>query len=240
MKYLVVGLAATSLAMPALGVPAMPVPASTLQKVTAPAPPVAEVPPATVAVLEPVAQQNVMRSGTEVALVTREELTTKHKKLRVGQRFQMEVASNVEMNGVVIIPIGTPAVGEVTDVRNKGMWGKSGYINGRVISLRLGDRQIRLTGTFDDKGTTGTAGVVGAVAFVPIAGFFMTGTSAQIPTGSPVKAFLDEDIAYRTVAVQPQVIEVPVAATATPVASPAAPAANPPATVAPAAEPAKN
>ena len=240
MKYLVAGLVAASFAMPALADPATPPPALPLQAETAPAAPVAAPPPATVAVLEPVAQQNVMRSGTEVALVTREELTTKHKKLRVGQRFQLEVASNVVMNGVVIIPVGTPAVGEVTDVRNKGMWGKSGYINGRVISLRLGDRQIRLTGTFDDKGTTGTAGVVGAVAFVPIAGFFMTGTSAQIPTGSPVKAFLDEDIAYRTVAVQPQVLEVPVAAIATTSISPAAPATNPPAAVAPAAEPAKN
>ena len=101
---------------------------------------------------------------------------------------------------------------EVTEVRNKGMWGKSGYINARVISMRMGDRLIRLTGNFDDKGVTGTAGVVGAVAFVPIAGFFMTGTSAQIPTGSPVKAFLDEDIVFRPVAAQPHVIDVPVAA----------------------------
>ena len=74
----------------------------------------------------------------------------------------------------------------------------------------MGDRLIRLIGTFDDKGTTGTAGVVGSVALVPIAGFFMTGTSAKIPIGSPVKAFLDEDIAFRAVAVQPQVLEVPV------------------------------
>lgn len=151
-----------------------------------------------------------MRSGTEIPLVMREELTTKHDKLRVGQRFQMEVSSNVEVNGVVVIPTGTPAVGEVTEVRNKGMWGKSGYINARVISLRMGDRLIRLTGTFDDKGVTGTAGVVGSVALVPIAGFFMTGTSAKIPIGSPVKAFLDEDIAFRAVAVQLQVLEVPV------------------------------
>lgn len=161
------------------------------------------------AVLEAPVQQNILRSGTEIQLITREELTTEKKKLRVGYRFNMEVAANVEVNGVVVIPAGTPAIGEVTEVRNKGMWGKSGYINGRVISLRLGERTIRLTGTFDDKGVTGTAGVVGAVVLVPIAGFFMTGTSAKIPTGSGVKAFLDEDLAFRTVAVQPQVIEVP-------------------------------
>lgn len=41
---------------------------------------------------------------------------------------------------------------------------------------------------------TGIAGVVAAIAFVPVAGFFTTGTSAKIPLGSNVTAFLDEDI----------------------------------------------
>jgi hypothetical protein len=166
--------------------------------------------PAQVAMVEPATTQNVLHAGIEVPLITREELTTKKKALRVGQRFQLEVASNVTANGITVIPAGTPAIGEVTEVRNKGMWGKSGYIAGRVLSLRLGDRQIRLTGTFDDKGTTGTGGVVAAIAFVPVAGFLTTGTSAAIPTGAPVKAFLDEDIAFRAVATRSPVIEVPV------------------------------
>ena len=163
------------------------------------------------ALVEPVAQENVLRAGTEIPLLMREELTTKKKKLRTGQRFQMEVASSITKNGIVIIPAGTPAVGEVTEVRNKGMWGKSGYIGARVLSLRLGDRQIRLNGTFDDKGVTGTAGVVASIALVPIAGFLTTGTSAKIPMGSGVKAFLDEDIAFRPVPAQVQAIEVPAA-----------------------------
>jgi len=158
---------------------------------------------------------NVLRAGMEVPLITREELTTKKKALRVGQRVQMEVAANIERNGVVVIPAGTPAVAEITEVRNKGMWGKSGYIGARVLSLRLNDRNIRLSGTFDDKGVTGTGGVVAAVALVPIAGFLTTGTSAFIASGSAVKGFLDEDVAYATV---PKVIE-PVA-----VAVPAEPA----------------
>ncbi|HWI87519.1 MAG TPA: hypothetical protein VNT42_14515, partial [Sphingomonas sp.] len=81
-----------------------------------------------------------------------------------------------------------------TSVRNKGMWGKSGNIEARVLYLRSGDRQIRLSGTLNDKGVTGTGAVVGAVVLLPIAGFFMTGTSAHIPIGAPVKAFLDEDV----------------------------------------------
>jgi hypothetical protein len=156
----------------------------------------AVVPQAT-AIIEPAKQENVLRAGTEVPLITREELTTKKKMLRVGQRIQMEVASSITSNGVVVIPGGTPVIGEITEVRNKGMWGKSGYIGARVVSMRLGDRTVRMSGSFDDKGVTGTAGVVAAVAFVPVVGFFTTGTSAMIPMGGAVKAFLDEDIAFR-------------------------------------------
>lgn len=148
----------------------------------------------TVAVIAPSDQTNVIRSGTEVMLTMSEALTTNGKKLRPGQRFQMTVAAPVMAGNQTVIPTGSVATGEVTDVRNKGMWGKSGRINARVLYVRVGDRQVRLTGVFDDKGTTGTAGVVGAIAVLPIAGFFVTGTSANIPMGAPVKAFLDEDL----------------------------------------------
>lgn len=170
---------------------------------------VAPAPIQPVAVVELIQQANILRAGTEIPLVTREELTTKKKLLRVGQRFQMEVAAAVESGGTVVIPAGTPAIGEITEIRNKGMWGKSGYINARVVSMRVGDRNIRLSGTFDDKGVTGTGGVVASVALIPLAGFFTTGTSAFIAPGSAVKGFLDEDIAYRAVPTRPQVIEVP-------------------------------
>jgi len=137
---------------------------------------------------------NVLRAGTEVPMKMSEELTTLGKHLRVGQRFEIETAAPISLNGQVVIPVGTHGTGEVTSVRNKGMWGKSGNIEARVLYLRVGDRQIRLSGSLNDKGVTGTAGVVGAIALVPVAGFFMTGTSAKIPTGAPVKAFLDEDV----------------------------------------------
>ncbi|WP_207912499.1 hypothetical protein [Parafrankia sp. BMG5.11] len=159
----------------------------------------------------------VIRAGTPVSLRLLEEVTTKEKQARVGQRFRMEVASPVEYNGVVVIPAGSPAEGEITSVRNKGMWGKSGHLGARALWARVNGRQIRLAGTFDDKGVTGTAGVVGAIALVPIAGFFVTGTSAVLPNGGEVAAFLDEDIelAVSTAPVAPMQVVVPAAAEAT-------------------------
>jgi hypothetical protein len=160
--------------------------------------------------------QTVLRTGTPVPLKMQELLTTNGKKLKVGQRFQMEVAENIMLNGMTVIPAGSPAVGEVTDVRNKGMWGKSGHINARVLYATVNGRQIRLSGQLDDKGTTGTAGVVGAIAVLPVAGFFVTGTSATIPIGTPVNGFMDEDVpvAFSSARAAPMVVTTPAAAPA--------------------------
>lgn len=179
---------------------------------------VVTVAPAPAIVLSPAPQQSILRAGTEVPLTVSEQLTTKGKKLKPGQRFMMATAAPVEINGQIVIPVGSPVTGEVTDVRNKGMWGKSGSINARVLFVRAYGRQIRMTGTLDDKGVTGTAGVVAAVAFVPVVGFFTTGTSAMIPVGAPVKAFIDEDVTFAVAAPAPDVMVVP----ATPAARPTA------------------
>ncbi|KQM35981.1 hypothetical protein [Sphingomonas sp. Leaf10] len=151
----------------------------------------------------PVTDAAVLRVGTEIPLRLSEPLTTKGKKLRVGHRFHLETSEPVVLNGVTVIPAGSPAMGEVTDVRNKGMWGKSGHLAARVLYVTVNGRQIRLSGAFDDKGVTGTAGVVGAIALVPIAGFIMTGTSAVVPAGTIVKAFADEDVPVNIAGAQP-------------------------------------
>jgi hypothetical protein len=168
---------------------AAPAPAPTAQPAVvfqaAPAAPIAA----------PASTNAILRTGTEVPLRLVEELTTKGKRLRVGHRFRLETSEPVMVQGVTVIPVGSPAVGEITDIRNKGMWGKSGHLGGRVLYVTVNGRQIRLTGAFDDKGVAGGVGAVAvsAIVFLP-AGFFMTGTSAKVPSGSIVKAFVDEDV----------------------------------------------
>lgn len=165
----------------------------------------------TFAPVAPVAasDQAMLRVGTEVPLRLSEELTTKGKKLRVGQRFRLETAESVVVQGVTVIPAGSPAMGEITDVRNKGMWGKSGHLAGRVLYVTVNGRQIRMSGAFDDKGTAGGIGAVAmsAIVFAP-AGFFMTGTSARVPMGAPVKGFVDENVLLAIAAAAPQPLVV--------------------------------
>jgi hypothetical protein len=158
--------------------------------------PQATIQPASAApIAAPVINSAILRVGTEVPLRLSEELTTKGKKLRVGQRFHLETSEPVLVQGVNVIPVGSPAVGEITDVRNKGMWGKSGHLAARILYVTVNGRQIRLSGAFDDKGVAGGVGAVAvsAIVFAP-AGFFMTGTSAKVPAGTIVKSFTDEDV----------------------------------------------
>jgi hypothetical protein len=194
----------------------------------------AQIAPATAPIAAPAVSGAVLRVGTEVPLRLSEELTTKGKKLRVGQRFHMETSEPVIVQGVTVVPVGSPAVGEITDVRNKGMWGKSGHLSARILYVTVNGRQIRLTGQFDDKGVAGGVGAVAvsAIVFLP-AGFFMTGTSAKIPAGAIVKGFIDEDVPLAMAQVAPQPLTV---GATLPVTNASAPAAGPAALPASAAQ----
>jgi len=183
--------------------------------------------PVPAAAIAPPATTNAMlRVGTEVPLLLRHELTTKGKQLRVGHRFQLETSEAVMVNGVTVIPVGSPAVGEITSIRNKGMWGKSGHLGARVLYVTVNGRQIRLTGAFDDKGVAGGIGAVAvsAIVFLP-AGFFMTGTSAIVPAGTIIKSFVDEDVPLAMAVPAPAPLQVSVPAAPLPVEP--APAAQP-------------
>lgn len=159
----------------------------------------------------------ILRVGTEVPVRLLEELTTKGKKLRVGHRFRLETSEPVMLQGVTVIPVGSPAVGEITDVRNKGMWGKSGHLGARLLYVTVNGRQIRLSGAFDDKGVAGGIGAVAvsAIVFLP-AGFFMTGTSASVPAGTIIKGFVDEDVPLAMQTAAPPPLAVGAAPTVAP------------------------
>lgn len=138
---------------------------------------------------------DILRAGAPIPVVLSEFLTTKGKNLKVGQRVRLEVAQDIMVNGRLVIPGRSPVEGVLTEVRNKGMWGKSGAIRLKIVSANVNGTTIRLTGDMDTRGDTGTAGVVGSIVVLPIAGFFVTGTSAEMPLNMPGRAFLDQDIA---------------------------------------------
>jgi hypothetical protein len=152
---------------------------------------------------------NGLKQGTEVRLVTVSELSSNRS--RVGERIDLEVQDAVLLGGYTVIPAGARAVGEITRRKDSGMWGKAGKLEFKPLHIKVGDRQIRLSATnaTADKGKAGTAGVIAAVAFLPVAGFFVKGTSAKIPARTAITAYLDEDVPVTFAPAAPAGIVVP-------------------------------
>ncbi len=163
---------------------------------------------------------SVLPQGTPIRLRTLQQLHSQEN--RTGDRFDLEVAEDVMLNGVVVIPRGSPGTGEITRVRRKGMWGRSGRLETRLLSVRANGMTIPISGSVAERGDTGTAGVVASILVVPVAGFFVTGTSAILPVGTGFNGHTDTEV---RVAIDPSL--VPRTVTAPTPAAPSAATATP-------------
>lgn len=133
-------------------------------------------------------------AGTEIFLAMNEELTTLGGRIAVGQQFRLTVAKDVRMGEYVIIPRGTPAVGEVTMVTGKGVFGKSGKMAVAFKYLDLNGRHIPLFGTYRQEGRDNTASSVVALSAVGVLGGVVTGRSANIPAGRQIVAYTEQPL----------------------------------------------
>ncbi|HEX8571231.1 MAG TPA: hypothetical protein VF759_00615 [Allosphingosinicella sp.] len=141
---------------------------------------------------QPAAAELVMSAGTRVPMRTVEPLSSK--RARQGQRFELEVSEDVRVDGLVAIPKGARGVGEVSRVVEKGLMGKPGKLQVRVMFVEVGGARIRLDGAAADRGESGAAPVALAAPLIGVSAAFFTGTSAKIAAGSPIDGFVYKDI----------------------------------------------
>lgn len=133
-------------------------------------------------------EQRFIPGGTEIPLVTAEPLSSKRNVK--GDMVSLTTASDVVIDGKILIPKGTPAKGQITEARAKGAMGMSGKLAIRPLYIRLGDTFIRMGGATSDKGSVTAGAVAGMVLITP--GF--TGRSAEIPAGSPLTGHVDKGV----------------------------------------------
>ena len=113
-----------------------------------------------------------------------------------GDKVYLEVAENVKFRGQTVIPIGSPAVGEVTSIERNGHLGRKGAIALRLIQVVTPGGPIRLDGDALGKGRNQTALSVGTIVLVSLWGYFIHGTSGVIPSGTPIAARLGENFRF--------------------------------------------
>ena len=85
-------------------------------------------------------QGAVLKAGTVVPLKLSD--SAKGKKLGIGQRVPLTVASDVRLGAAVVIPAGASAEGEITAQSGTALTAKPLYV-------RVGNKLARLSGTFD-------------------------------------------------------------------------------------------
>lgn len=222
MKTTICGAAAASLlALPVSAQVVAPAPSSPAAPAT-PAPVVAAPIVATPVAPAP-ASNATLPANTEIMVRMNEELTTRGGKLDVGTTFRMSVVDDVRIGNFVVIPRGTPAIGEVTWRTGKGAFGKSGKMEIDIRYLDLNGRRIPLTGHYRQEGEGNTVATVAAVVAVGVFGAFVTGKSATIPQGRELKAYTMEPLAVLLPTPVPAAAPAVVAAVPTPAPQSAAP-----------------
>ncbi|HEY0326366.1 MAG TPA: hypothetical protein VGC46_10400 [Allosphingosinicella sp.] len=121
-------------------------------------------------------------AGLSIPLSLNAELSSSRN--REGETFAMTVAQDVLSDGIVVIPRGTRAVGEITLRSGRGMFGKSGKMELSFRYLDMDGVRVPLDGTHFQAGEGNTAGTVGAVlAAGVVGGMVVTGRSANMPEG---------------------------------------------------------
>ena len=172
---------------------ALQAPASAQEQSPAPAPVAtasASSTPALDAVAPP-ATPVVLKEGTDVPLVFATAISSKT--AVDDDSVNLTLAEDLKVGDVVVVKKGAPAVATVTNAKKAGMMGRGGELSIRLEYLKSDNQRLHLRG---NKGKEGEGRVGATVAltvlFRPI-GLIKHGKNVEIPEGTPLTAFVDQD-----------------------------------------------
>ncbi len=139
-------------------------------------------------------KQIVLNAGLPITLAVTEEVNSStHKE---GDIFKLTVMNDVMSGGMVLIPRGTPATGEITWRTGKGAFGKSGKLEFSLRSIDLNGTPIPVTGDYRQEGEGNTVATgVGIIAVGVLAGF-ITGKRARLPVGRELMSQLAQPVPF--------------------------------------------
>jgi hypothetical protein len=135
----------------------------------------------------------VVPDGTELAVVTTEDLSSKT--ATTGDPITLKVNEPVIVNNFVVIPKGAVVKGIVSEAKGAGRMGKGGTLNIRLESTTSVDGQkvpLRAAKGKQGDGKTGTT--VALVALFGPIGLLKHGSDANIKAGTELKVFTDAPI----------------------------------------------
>ena len=152
----------------------------------------------------PVSAGAVLPKNTQVVLSLNEALSTRSKRQKQGDTFDLTVARNVMFRGYVVIPRGARAIGHISWQTRKGAFGKSGKMELAFDYVLIGDMQIPITGRHREEGEGNGDAVTATFVFVSVLGSgLITGHSAEVPAGKEFVVWTSDDTPVNLPATMP-------------------------------------
>jgi len=141
--------------------------------------------------VEPAIAPLVLKRDTPVHFMVVSEVTTKTH--TPGHRFRLRVDKPVFVDGVLALPVGTTAWGEVLAAKKSGNAGKSGSLEARLLYVDVEGHHVPISGNNAAKGAGGGAETaLGVLALGPL-GLFAKGNNAKIKAGELMTGFVEGD-----------------------------------------------
>ncbi|MGB3803220.1 MAG: hypothetical protein WA935_04265 [Sphingopyxis granuli] len=137
------------------------------------------------AAIQPAPRTITLPVNTLVQVTPANEITSKE--MKEGTKREFLVVNDVEYQGVVIIPRGSPVEAQVTWRTGKGIVGKSAKFELSFDWVRVHQANYKLRGMHRQEGRGNTAGALLGAAVI-------TGKSATMVPGQIVNVFTAEPI----------------------------------------------
>ena len=149
-------------------------------------------PAAALAAASTQAEEVVVPDGTEINIITTEEISSKT--AVEGDPLTFKVEEDVIVGGKVVIARGALVKGEVSNAKKSGRMGKGGALSIRVLSTQtVDDQKIKLRASKGREGDDKTGTTVALVVLFGPLGFLKKGKDAKIKEGTRIKAYTDEE-----------------------------------------------
>jgi len=151
----------------------------------------------------------VLEDGTPVKLSLGRSLSSAD--AQVGDRVDFEVAEEVSINRIVVIPKGSPASGTVTTAHAKRRMGRGGKLDVNIDSVQVADgEKAALRAVKESQGGSHTGIMAGGMVATSLivwpaapAFLLMHGKDVTIPKGTEVTAYISGDVMLDLAKFQP-------------------------------------
>lgn len=131
--------------------------------------------------------QVTLKAGTPVSLVTVGNVSSKD--AVSGSVIDFKVVSDVIAEGKVVIPAGTIAKGQVSNVSKASALGKGGELSVSVSTINAIDGSlVPLSGSTVSASGKDKVGLAVVCGLCTLVGFLITGEQAEVPAGAQAQA----------------------------------------------------